>query len=358
MQTEQDLRHFVASIDHVSHERRGDIQKKLNNLTKPLGSLGFLEDSVLRLGLIQGTIFPKITQKRVYTFAGDHGIANESVSAYPSSVTRQMVLNFLNGGAAINVLAKQFELELKIIDSGVNHDFGDVSGLIKKKIAMGTKNFLNEPAMTREQAVQSILMGIELSREAKEEGVDLIIAGDMGIGNTTSSSAITSVLCQKSVEEVTGIGTGVSDSGLRHKVSVIKQSLERRSPDSGDPLDILTKVGGFEIGAITGLALGCAKYKIPLISDGFISTTGVALGYSFNSVVRDILFPVECTSETGNKHLLNFLNLSPVLSLDVRLGEGTGAALFVPMLESALSLYNNMATFESAGVDNREQTSS
>lgn len=354
MSTEQELHQFIENITPISHELDENIQKKLDNLTKPLGSLGFLEDSVKKLGRIQKTISPKIEKRRVYTFAGDHGIAQESVSAYPATVTPQMVLNFLNGGAAINVLAKQFNAEMEVVDVGVNYDFGDVPNLIQKKVAHGTKNFLHEPAMTREQALQSLFIGIELAQKAKEENVDLLIAGEMGIGNTTTSSAITSVICNKSVEEVTGIGTGVSNDGLKHKIKILKQALANRNPNKQDPLDILTKIGGFELGTIAGLALGCAYHKIPLISDGFISTTGVALGYSFHPVVRDILFPVECTSEIGNKHLLDLLNLPASLNLNVRLGEGTGAALLIPMLEAALNLYKNMATFESAGVDNHE----
>jgi nicotinate-nucleotide--dimethylbenzimidazole phosphoribosyltransferase len=354
MKTEQELRQFIEKITPVSHELDENVQKKLDNLTKPLGSLGFLEDSVKKLARIQKTISPKIEKKKVYTFAGDHGIAQESVSAYPATVTPQMVLNFLNGGAAINVLANQFNIEMKVVDMGVNYEFGAIPNLIQKKIENGTKNFLHEPAMTREQALQSLLVGIELAQKAKEENVQLLIAGDMGIGNTTTSSAITAILCDQHVEEVTGIGTGVSDDGLKHKIEILKQALENRKPNKQDPLDILTKVGGFELGAIAGLALGCAYHKIPLISDGFISTTGVTLGNSLCSVVKDVLFPVECTSEIGNKHLLDLLNLPASLSLNVRLGEGTGAALLIPMLEAALNLYNNMATFESAGVDNRE----
>ena len=354
MTTEQKLKQFINKIIPVSNEFSEAIQNHLDNLTKPLGSLGILEDSVKKLGAIQQTDSPRIAKMRVYTFAGDHGIAQESVSAYPASVTPQMVLNFLHGGAAISVLAGQFNVEMKVVDVGVNYDFGELPSLIQQKVANGTKNFLQEPAMTREQALQSLFVGIELARKAKEEQVNLLIAGEMGIGNTTSSSAITSILCHKSIEEVTGIGTGVSHEGLKHKIRILNQALERRDSDRNDPLDVLAQVGGFELGAIAGLALGCAHYKIALVSDGFISTTGVALGHSFSPIVKDILFPVECTSEIGNKHLLNLLNLPAVLSLDVRLGEGTGAILFIPMLEAALNLYHNMATFKSAGVDNHE----
>ena len=348
------LQRYISEITPVSEEFLNEIENRLNHLTKPIGSLGFLEDSVKKLGLIQRTTSPKIEKKRVYTFAGDHGIAQENVSAYPATVTPQMVLNFLNGGAAINVLADQFNVEMQVIDVGVNHDFTEASELIHKKVANGTGNILREPAMTREQAIQSLFVGIELAQKAKDDEVDLLIAGEMGIGNTTISSAVTATICQRPIEEVTGIGTGISDEKLEYKIDILKQVLESRRPNREDPLDILTQVGGFELGAIAGLALGCAYHKIPLISDGFISTTGVALGYLLNPVVRNILFPVECTSEIGNKHLLHLLDLPASLSLNVRLGEGTGAVLLIPMLEAALNLYNNMATFESAGVDNHE----
>src|SRR3989344_3392532 len=239
MTTEQKLKQFINKIIPVSNEFSEAIQNHLDNLTKPLGSLGILEDSVKKLGAIQQTDSPRIAKMRLYTFAGDHGIAQESVSAYPASVTPQMVLNFLHGGAAISVLAGQFNVEMKVVDVGVNYDFGELPSLIQQKVANGTKNFLQEPAMTREQALQSLFVGIELARKAKEEQVNLLIAGEMGIGNTTSSSAITSILCHKSIEEVTGIGTGVSHEGLKHKIRILNQALERRDSDRNDPLDVL-----------------------------------------------------------------------------------------------------------------------
>lgn len=354
MNIEEKLKNFISRIQPVSEAYETPIQDKLDHLTKPQGSLGFLEDVVKKLGGIQETMSPAITKKRVYTFAGDHGIAEENVSAYPASVTPQMVFNFIQGGAAISVLSKQFNLELRVVDVGVNFDFVNTHGLLHKKIAMGTKNFLHAPAMTRDQALQSFFVGIDLAQEAKEEGVDLLIAGDMGIGNTTSSSAITALLCGTRAEEVTSMGTGISRERVKEKAAIVARGIETRNPKKDDPIDILTQVGGFELGAIAGLALGCAYHKIALISDGFISTTGVALAYALCPTVRDILFPVECTTETGNSYLLRFLETSPVLSLDIRLGEGTGAALLVPLFEAGLKLYHSMATFESAGVDNHQ----
>lgn len=354
METEKDLKNFVESISPPLNDYSKIIQNRLDNLTKPLGSLGLLEDFVKKLGTIQKTAFPKINKKRVYVFACDHGIAQENVSAYPSSVTAQMVLNFLRGGAAINVLARQFDVEVKVVDVGVNYDFINIQNLIERKIAKGTKDFLLEPAMTRKQALESIFIGIELVKQAKEEKVECLIPGDMGIGNTTPSSAITSLICKKPVEEVTGKGTGLSDEELKHKIIILKKALEKREIVISDPLSILSQVGGFEIGAIAGLALGCAYYKIPLIADGFISTTGIALGTCFSSKVKDVIFPSHSSLEKGHSHLLQFLNLRPILNLDMGLGEGTGGVLAVVLLESAINLYNNMATFESAGVDKRE----
>ena len=354
MRTEQDLFKLIDKTKTISNNYTEIIQSRLDNLTKPLGSLGLLEEFVKKLGNIQETVSPKIKKKRVYVFASDHGITQERVSAYPSSVTAQMVLNFLKGGASINVLAQQFNVEVKVVDVGVNYDFLDVPNIIERKIAKGTKNFLLEPAMTREQALKSIFIGIELAKQSKEDQVDCLVPGDMGIGNTTPSSAITSLICKKPVEEVTGKGTGLSDEGLQHKVKVLKRTLETRKVNLDDPLNILSQVGGFEIGAIAGLALGCSYYNIPLIADGFISTTGIALGTCFSSKVKDIVFPSHSSLEKGHSHLLQFLNLRPVLNLDMRLGEGTGGVLAVALLESAINLYNNMATFESAGVDKRE----
>ncbi|MFA5127202.1 MAG: nicotinate-nucleotide--dimethylbenzimidazole phosphoribosyltransferase [Patescibacteria group bacterium] len=344
---------LIQEIKPVDSSYSEKIKNKLDNLTKPLGSLGVLEDFVIKLGNIQNTELPNIDKKRVYVFAGDHGIAAEGVSAYPPSVTPQMVLNFINGGAAINVLARHFDIEIKVVDVGVNFDFNNNVKIINKKIASGTKNFLYESAMTKDQAIAALLIGFELAQQAKEDGVGIIVAGDMGIGNTTPSSAITSLICDLEIEDVTGNGTGISSDRLKNKIKIIKNAIKARKVDKNDPIDILQKVGGFEIGAIAGLALGCAYYKLALVADGFISTTGIALANKINPIVKQIVFPSHSSVEKGHKALLKSLDLQPVLNLNMRLGEGTGGVLAISLIEAALDLYKNMATFKNAGVDER-----
>ncbi len=348
-----DILKLIEEIKPISREHDKKIQNRLNNLTKPLGSLGILEDFIIKLGNIQNTDSPKINKKRVNVFAGDHGISEEKVSAYPASVTPQMVLNFVNKGAAINVLASHFDVDIKVVDVGVNFDFSEEINILHKKIAKGTKNFLKEPAMTKEQAIQSLVVGFECAAQAKEDQVDILVAGEMGIGNTSSSSIITSILCNKPIEETTSKGTGISDSTLKHKISLLNKAMELRDFNKNDPLDILMNFGGFEIGAITGLAIGCAYHQIPLIADGFISTAGIALADKFSPIVKEVVFPSHSSVEKGHIALLELLNLKPIFNFNMRLGEGTGGIFTLPVIESAIDLYNNMATFEKANVDKK-----
>ena len=348
-----DINKSIKQISPVPKTHAEAIQNQLNNLTKPLGSLGILEDFVIKLGSIQNTSSPKIQNKIVYVFAADHGIAEENVSAYPASVTPQMVLNFLNNGAAINVLTKHFHSDIKVVDVGVNFDFESNPKLINKKIAKGTKNFLKEPAMFKEQAMESLEVGFECAKQAHEDKIDIIVAGEMGIANTSSSSAITSLICNLPVSKVTGRGTGISDSTLKHKIKIIEEAIQNRKPNKNEPLDILMKVGGFEIGAIAGLALGCAYYKIALVADGFISTTGIALANKFCPHVKDYIFPSHSSVEQGHISLLKTLDIKPIFDFGMRLGEGTGGVYTLSVLESAIDLFNNMATFEKANVDNK-----
>lgn len=348
-----DINKLIKQISPVPKNHIEAIQNQFNNLTKPLGSLGILEKFVIKLGCIQNTCSPKIQKKRVYVFAADHGIAEENVSAYPASVTPQMVLNFLNNGAAINVLTKHFNSEITVVDVGVNFDFERDSKLINKKIAKGTKNFLREPAMSKEEALKSLEIGFECAKQAYEDKIDIIVAGEMGIANTSSSSAITSLICNLSVSEVTGRGTGISDNTLKNKINIIKEAIQKRAPNINNPLDILMKVGGFEIGAIAGLALGCAYYKIALVTDGFISTTGIALANKFCPYVKQYIFPSHSSVEQGHISLLKTLDMKPIFDFEMRLGEGTGGIFTLPVLESAIDLFNDMSTFEKANVDNK-----
>jgi nicotinate-nucleotide--dimethylbenzimidazole phosphoribosyltransferase len=327
----------------------------LDHLTKPLGSLGRLEDIAARFVAIRKGNPGWPLNKAAYVFAADHGIVAEGVSAYPKEVTWQMVLNFLEEGAAITVLARLHHAELTIVDVGVDADFGDLPGLLRRKVRLGTRNMLHEPAMTESEMLEAVQIGLELATGAHEKEQTLIAAGEMGIGNTTSASAVTAVLAGQPPALVTGTGTGLEKHAHEHKISVVDAVIQKhfsqhlRISDL-QPLEILRRVGGLEIAAMVGLFLGAARYQIPIITDGFISTTAAALAYAVAPHVKEYLFAGHCSKEPGHRFLLEYLGLDPILTLDMRLGEGTGAVLAMPIIESAVRLYTDMATFASAGV--------
>lgn len=325
-------------------------QARLDNLTKPLGSLGRLEEFARRLVAITGQELPSLPKKAVFTFAGDHGVTEEGVSAYPKEVTEQMVLNFLRGGAGINVLARHAGADVAIVDIGVDCDFGEPEGLIRKKIVRGTKNFTKGPAMTRDEAIRCLEVGIELANEYAAKGYGLFGTGDMGIGNTTPSSAIVAVMTGISVSEVTGRGTGISDAALDNKVRVIEAGIALNKPNPDDALDVLAKVGGAEIAGIAGLILGAAANRIPVVIDGFISTAGALIASGIEPNVREYLFAAHESVEIGHRAMLEKIGLEPILDLSLRLGEGTGAALAMMLIEGGLKIYREMATFGEAGV--------
>ncbi len=344
----------LNKIQPVSSSRLDNAQAHLDALTKPLGSLGKLEELARRYVSIGNRKTPDLKKVSAIVFAADHGVTEEGVSAYPSEVTTQMVLNFLNQGAAVNVLANHIGADITIVDIGVNFDFKDHPNLLHRKIASGTKNFFKEPSMTHSQAEASIITGIEIAIESAKTGVDLLTTGEMGIGNTTPSSAIYSILGNARVEDVTGRGTGIENSALEKKISVIKKGIDLHVPDPDDPIDILAKVGGFEIGGIAGLILGAATQKIPVVVDGFISGAGALLAFKLNPLVKDYIFPSHKSSEPGHSIFFDQLGHPPLLDLNMRLGEGTGALLAVNLIESAVKIYNEMATFQSAGVSTRK----
>jgi nicotinate-nucleotide--dimethylbenzimidazole phosphoribosyltransferase len=323
-------------------------------LTKPPGSLGELEAIANRLAAIQQTLRPEVSRRRIYVVAADHGVVAEGVSAYPREVTAQMVYNFLRGGAAINVLARQGGIEVGVVDAGVDADFGDAPGLIQAKVVRGTANFTRGPAMTRDEAVKSVEVGIDLARTAAAEGVELLGVGEMGIGNTTAASAIAATLTESAPEVVTGHGAGVDDAGLRRKIAAVERALEINRPDRTDALDVLAKVGGAEIGVMAGVALGAAAERIPVVADGFISTSAAALACVFCSNVRDYLFIGHRSQERGHNSLIEFIGHRPLLDLQMRLGEGTGAALAMGVITAAARLLSEMATFAEAGVSDKE----
>jgi nicotinate-nucleotide--dimethylbenzimidazole phosphoribosyltransferase len=327
----------------------------LDNLTKPLGSLGRLEDIAARFIAIRNGEIDQPLKKAAYVFAADHGVVAEGVSAYPKEVTRQMVLNFLQQGAAINVLARLHDAELTIVDVGVDADFGDLPGLLQHKVRSGTRNMLHEPAMTEEEMLQALRVGLQLATDAHEKGQTLIAVGEMGIGNTTSASAITAVLTCQAPAAVTGQGAGLEKSAQEHKIRVVDAILRKHFGENpvaseAPPLEVLRCVGGLEIAAMVGLVLGAARYRIPVVTDGFISTAAAALAYALEPRVREYLFAGHRSEEPGHRFLLEYLGLDPILTLNMRLGEGTGAVLAMPIIESALRLYSDMATFASAGV--------
>ncbi len=323
-------------------------------LTKPPGSLGRLEEIANRLAAIQRSVTPTVTKKRIYVVVGDHGVTAEGVSAYPREVTPQMVDNFLRGGAAINVLARVGGIEVQVVDAGVDADLSDRAGLIQAKVMRGTANFAVGPAMTREEAQVCLATGISLARAAADDSISLLGIGEMGIGNTTAASAITSVLLKCDPESVTGRGTGVDDAGLAHKVEVIRRAIKTNKPQPSDAVDILAKVGGAEIGVMAGIVLGAAANRLPIVADGFISTSAAALALTLQSNARDYLFNGHRSAERGHMALIDFIGEQPLLDLSMRLGEGTGAALAMHIIEGAAKLLEEMATFADAGVSNKE----
>lgn len=344
---------IVLQIPVVNEKFYELAQQRLNNLTKPPGSLGRLEEFARRLVAITENIMPKLDKKVVFTFAGDHGVADEWVSAYPKEVTKQMVFNFLQGGAGINVLAEYADAEVVVVDMGVDYDFGETEGLISKKVVMGTKNIRKGPAMTEEEALRCIEVGIGLANEYAGRGYNIFATGDMGIANTTPSSAIASVLTGSPVSEVTGKGTGIGDDALRNKINVIEDAISVNKPNPSDPVEVLSKIGGAEIGGIAGLILGAAANRIPVVIDGFISTAGALISYCIEPKTKDYMFASHNSREIGHKVMLDKIGLRPILDLDLRLGEGTGAALAILMIEAGLKIYKEMATFGEAGVSEK-----
>lgn len=338
-------------ITPLNEEMMTQATDRQNQLTKPPGSLGRLEDLSVQLAGITGQLKPDLSHKHVVVMAGDHGITAAGVSAYPAEVTPQMVYNFLNGGAAINVLARHVGATVTVVDMGVaaliqaNHP-----NFLDRKIALGTKNMLNEPAMSPEQARQTIETGIEVVNHlAETAGLNLLLTGDMGIGNTTPSTAIAAVITQTPVPAIAGRGTGLDEAGLNRKIDLIKQAIARHEPYA-DALDILAKLGGLEIGGIAGLILGAAARRIPVIVDGFISTAAALIAAGLCPIATGYMISGHSSAERGQQAMLAHLGLTPLLDLNLRLGEGTGAALCVPLVEAAVKILNEMATFAEAGV--------
>ena len=342
----------LPTIPNNNEEIRKQAAERQIQLTKPTGSMGRLEELSIDIAGMTGVIAPELKKRSVFLMAADHGIAREGVSPYPTEVTPQMVMNFLNHGAAINVLTKQSRSDVVIVDIGVNYDFPDLPGLIRRKVAKGTADMLHKEAMTIDQAEEAIQIGMDVLNQAADNGLQMSATGEMGIGNTTSAAAITAVLCGKQPAEVTGRGTGLDDAGLARKVAIIEQVLKNRKPDVNDPMDILCKIGGLEIAGMAGVTIAAASRRIPLVMDGLISTAAAALADALVPGVRNYLIAGHRSPEIGHKYLLEKLGKYPLLQLGMRVGEGTGAALAFQLVDAANNILRDMATFESAGVSN------
>ncbi|MEA3360701.1 MAG: nicotinate-nucleotide--dimethylbenzimidazole phosphoribosyltransferase [Thermodesulfobacteriota bacterium] len=348
------LSEIISGIEETDQGFIQRARERTAQLVMPSRALGELHVIGERLCGIRRTLTPLVNKKAFLIMAGDHGIAASGVSAYPQVVTGEMVKTFLKGGAGINILARQVGAQVTVVDTGIIPDIAperfEGRRLIVKKVAKGTNDFSKGPAMTREQAESAILVGYEAAEALFSEGIDLLGTGDMGIGNTSPSSAIGSVITGTSVERMAGRGTGVDDKGLQIKCDAIKSGIALNNPDPNDPVDVLSKVGGFEIGAIAGAVLAAAFFKKPVVIDGFISGAGALIAYMLCPAVKDYIFAGHKSEEKGHQVMLDYMGLSPILNLGMRLGEGTGAALAMTIIEAGDRVINEVLTFQEAEV--------
>jgi nicotinate-nucleotide--dimethylbenzimidazole phosphoribosyltransferase len=342
---------IIDEIKPVSETWVNKAWERLDNLSKPTRSLGYLEEMASRVVAIYETEKPEVRKKAVYVFVGDHGIVEEGVSAYPQEVTALMVKNFLAGGAGINVLSRRAGADVYVIDIGMKEEITDAEGLINRNIKRSTDNMTKGPAMKRDEAERAINEGIEIALNASENGVNMIATGEMGIGNTTPSSALYSILLPADLEAVTDKGTGLEDEGIKLKVKAIEKALEINKPVMDDPVSILAAIGGLEIAGICGLCLGAASRRLVVVVDGFISSAGALVAMRMCPAVKDYLFFSHKSSEKGHMIFCEQEGIRPILDLDLRLGEGTGSACAMQIIENAVSIYNEMATFDDVGIE-------
>jgi nicotinate-nucleotide--dimethylbenzimidazole phosphoribosyltransferase len=350
-----DLNNYLKKIEPVETCYGQKAKEREDILTKPQGSLGRLEELAVNIASIKRQEIPRIKRKVIFTFAGDHGVVEEGVSAFPQEVTPQMVYNFINNGAAINVLARQAGADIVIADLGVAAEM-DINhpNFRNRKISPGTKNFTKGPAMSREEAINAVVTGIDIFREEQEkESIDLVGTGEMGIGNTTPATAILAVVSGENIESIVGRGTGINDDGIIRKITAIKKAISVNKPEKDDGIDILYKVGGYEIAGLVGVILAAAIHKVPILIDGFISTAAALIAQRLNPLVCQYILASHLSEERGHGKMLEILGKKPILNLGMRLGEGTGAALAMHIVEAGLRILNEMATFASAGVTSR-----
>ncbi len=339
----------IAGIQPVDKEMGQKVREYIDTLTKPPGSLGRLEEMAIQLAEITSEAFPVVSPPGVIVFAADHGVVEEGVSAFPQEVTVQMVMNFLNSGAGINVFSRQIGAAFEVVDIGVAADI-EADGVVNRKVRYGTANFCKQDAMTREEVEKAIAVGYERAERMIQQGSKCLILGEMGIGNTTPSSAILAVLSGQDVSALVGVGTGIASEKIIHKQEVISRALKERKPDRNDPIDILAKVGGLEIAGMTGAMLAGAANKVPTLLDGFICTVSALLAKEICNEAGDYMIAGHRSVEPGHEIALQLLGKKPILDLDMRLGEGSGAAVAFPILQSATLMLKEMATFTSAGI--------
>lgn len=359
VKNELTLQEMIAGITPVNKDWIAKARKRTAQLVMPTRALGRLHDYAEQICGIQETLSPAVNQKAILIMAGDHGVVDEGVSAYPQVITGEMVKAFLHGGAGINAISRHVQADVWVVDMGIIPDI-DVEGMEHKdrflpaKVSPGTSNFTKDSAMTPEQAEKAVLTGFHFATERFNKGTQILGTGDMGIGNTTPSAAIGTVITGIPLDDMVGRGTGVDDEGLLKKRNAIQRGIEKNRPDPQNGLDVLSKVGGFEIGGIAGCILAGAYHHRPVVIDGFISTAGALVAQALCPVVIDYLFAGHCSEEKGHRLMLKHLGLEPILDLGMRLGEGTGGALAMSILEGAIRVFQEVLTFEEAGVTNKE----
>jgi nicotinate-nucleotide--dimethylbenzimidazole phosphoribosyltransferase len=344
---------FAVDIPAVGTSLDAALRQRIDNKTKPLGALGRLEDLALQIGRIQQTLNPELRQPQVFVFAGDHGIADEGVSAFPQDVTWQMVMNFLGGGAAVNVLARTLGMAVQVVDAGVKHDFGAVDGLVHAKIGAGTANSAHRPAMSREQCERAMQAGAELMRAVARQGSNVVAFGEMGIANTSAASLLLHKLAELPLSRCIGRGTGLDDARLQHKLATLQRAAARTGPITHAG-EALMEYGGFEIAMMAGAMMGAAEQRMVVIVDGFIASSAMLVASRLAPRVLDYAVFSHQSAEAGHQSMLQAMDAQPLLALDLRLGEGTGAVLAWPLLRAAVAVLNEMASFEAAGVAQRD----
>lgn len=341
----------IVVVDKAVLEAAKERQKQL---TKPAGSLSIIEDIGVKLAAIQRTVKPSIKAKAVAVFAADHGVTDEGVSAYPKAVTEQMVLNFLAGGAAISALCNAQSVSLIIADVGVDADFPEHPQLLSRKVRKSSRNMLQEAAMTKDELQAALAVGFEAAMRLHKEGANLVAAGDMGIGNTTAATAIISTLTNTTVRELTGRGTGIDDKGLKQKITIIERAIQEHNVTKDDPLELLRCVGGLELAAMTGFYLRAASLNLAIVLDGFVSHSAALVAVALKPELKDYLFASHTSKTKAHKIRYEMMGVVPLFDFSLRLGEGSGAVLAMPLIESAAAILSNMATFAEAGVDEKE----